>query len=58
MHSATMLQQDKRYEDAFVSPAQGLDMVGRNTLLVVVDTHIPSFWKAGSLRSLPQCYRH
>ena len=37
-----MLQQDKRYEDAFVSPAQGLDMVGRNTLLVVVDTHIPS----------------
>ena len=24
-----MLQQDKRYEDAFVSPAQGLDMVGR-----------------------------
>ena len=37
-----MLQQDKRYEDAFVSPAQGLDMVSRNTLLVVVDTHIPS----------------
>ena len=37
-----MLQQDKRYEEAFVSPAQGLDMVGRNTLLVVVDTHIPS----------------
>ena len=37
-----MLQQDKHYEEAFVSPAQGLDMVSRNTLLVVVDTHIPS----------------
>ena len=37
-----MLQEDKRYTEAFVTPAQGLDMVGRNTLLVVVDTHIPS----------------
>ena len=37
-----MLQEDKRYTEAFVTPAQGLDMVGRNALLVVVDTHIPS----------------
>ena len=37
-----MLQQEKRYENAFISPAQALDAVTRNTLLVVVDTHVPS----------------
>ena len=37
-----MLREDRRYEEAFVTPGQAVDMVNRNTLLVVVDTHIPS----------------
>ncbi|SDN47972.1 DHH family phosphoesterase [Acetanaerobacterium elongatum] len=30
------------YEDAFVSPDEALQLVGKKTLLIVVDTHLPS----------------
>ncbi len=31
------------YEDAFVSPDSALSLIGKDTLLIIVDTHVPYF---------------
>ena len=45
----TELQEDEEYEDAFVNPQEALQKCGRNTLVVVVDTHRPVFTESKQL---------
>ncbi|MGE5632707.1 MAG: DHH family phosphoesterase [Caulobacteraceae bacterium] len=45
----TELQEDEEYGTVFVSPQEALLKCGKNTLLVVVDTHRPSFTESDLL---------
>jgi len=39
----TKIQKSAEYEDLFISRNEALDMVNKKTLLIIVDTHRPSF---------------
>jgi len=45
----TELQEDEEYETVFISPQEAVQKCGKNTLVVVVDTHRPAFTEAKQL---------
>lgn len=45
----TELQEDEEYETAFFNPQEAVQKCGKNTLVVVVDTHRPAFTESKQL---------